>query len=387
MHFLWVLLAISAVLVAVQGQPQPACDSVGDASPVCRCTSTRVNCKNAGLTDVPTGIPSGTRKLDLSGNRITSLPKMVFDGLSRLDTLDLSDNKISSIDAGAFGGLGYSVDTLDLSNNELVTLEKGVFRGLRGLLKIYLSDNNLIELKNNSFGTHRSLSIFNCNNNKLTTIDAGFFSRYPKLAYLYLSRNNLASLPPGVFDNLSKLWSLDLSNNELESLDDAAIFKDLSGAGFIDLRLNKLKRLASGIFSKSNLIKLKFLALQNNSLSVIENGAFDNLPSLQSLDLQYNPLENVDCGIVPTQDMSPSLERFSVSCTCEIKPLYSCPNFAWVGVKTRCEDMWTTIIRISLDCSTAAPMARSAAHASGTTSTNWITLAAQWLFSNLFIRD
>ncbi|CAH1237911.1 Hypp5466 [Branchiostoma lanceolatum] len=75
MNILWVLLTIAVALVpiAVQGQQPLDCDSVGgDDSHVCSCIwSTRVSCKDADLTDVPTGIPPNIVILELTGNKIT----------------------------------------------------------------------------------------------------------------------------------------------------------------------------------------------------------------------------------------------------------------------------------------------------------------------------
>ncbi|XP_019630301.1 PREDICTED: carboxypeptidase N subunit 2-like [Branchiostoma belcheri] len=496
----WGLLL--TITITVQGQPQLACESVGDGSPVCSCGSGRVSCKDADLTHVPTDIPPDTETLELSGNKITSLPAMVFDGLPQLSTLDLSNNKISSIEVGAFDGLGGSLKNLKLNNNELVSLKEGIFRNLttleylylkdnmistlrsgvfRGLLNVfkisfdgnsissfpadifsdvpplrtvelprnriksledilpalpsnmisldlsgnnlgnlpagafngfprlsslhlsscnisdlpqdvflglsslaylYLNDNDLVELRNSSFGTHRRLAIVNFSNNKIARIEEGLFSRFPRLANIALQSNQLTSLPPRVFDNLSRMREIRLEKNKLESLDDASIFKDLQSIWIIYLHENNIKSLPSGIFSEANLPNLKLLTLYYNSLTVIENGTFDNLPRIQSIDLQHNPLEQVGCGMVPSKDKSASLQRLTISCTCHLKPLYDCPGFDdWLGEKTKCvfpigvgRVKLKGVSRDKLVCSRA-----------GANRTDWIALAILLLLSNLFI--
>ncbi|XP_035689214.1 leucine-rich repeat-containing protein 15-like isoform X2 [Branchiostoma floridae] len=499
MHILWVLLTVPAVVTTVQGQRPLACDSVGDGSPVCSCRSGRVSCEDADLTDVPTDIPPDTGTLELSGNKITSLPALVFDGLPEVTTLDLSDNEIASIEVGAFDGLGGSLEKLYLNNNELVSLEGGIFRnlttleflylkdnkistvssgvfsGLSSLIQIffdgnrissfptgalsgapelraiqlprnritrldsvlpslpsrtvnidlsennlenlqpaafngfprlstltlkscnisslppnafpntlmflYLDNNNLVELKNNSFGTHPSLAIVSFINNKITTIEAGLFSRLPRLGNIALQSNKLASLPPGIFDNLSNVRELRLENNKLESLDDPNIFKDLQSAWFIYLQDNNLKSLPSGVFSEANLENLKILVLDNNAITQIENGTFDNLPSIQSIYVQQNPIEEVGCGMAPPKAMSPSLRKVYISCTCHLKPLYDCPNFNWLGAKTVCQSP-LSLWRVALNETTPDRLVCAGAGVNGT---NWIALVVLLLSSGLFM--
>eukprot|EP00058_Branchiostoma_floridae_P015228 XP_002600716.1 hypothetical protein BRAFLDRAFT_83458 [Branchiostoma floridae] len=506
MHILWVLLTVPAVVTTVQGQRPLACDSVGDGSPVCSCRSGRVSCEDADLTDVPTDIPPDTGTLELSGNKITSLPALVFDGLPEVTTLDLSNNEIASIEVGAFDGLGGSLRKLDLNNNELVSLEDGilrnltslvylylkdnkistvsseVFRGLSSLLQIffdgnrissfhvdtfsdlpslyavelprnrirrldsilpalpsrvgsidlsgnnlgnigpaafnrfptlsslnlkscnisvvspdafvgleflgslYFDENDLVELKNNMFGTHEysSLAILRFNDNKIKTIEAGFFNRFRRLAYIQLKSNNLASLPPGVFANLSRLEELLLNDNKFESLDDPNIFRDLQSIRTLELQENNLKSLPSGIFSESNLPKLKTLGLHYNALTEIENGTFDNLPNINTIYLQYNPLKNVSCGMIPSKGMSASLEMFTVSCTCDIEPLYDCPEFGWFGYNVVClSPIW--VWRVPLNYT--SPDRWGWCSGAGFPGTNWIALAVLLLLSNLFISN
>ncbi|CAH1237909.1 SLIT2 [Branchiostoma lanceolatum] len=273
MSIVWVLLTIAAV--TVEGQPQPACDSVGDGSPVCSCGTGRISCKDADLTDVPTDIPPDTDTLELSGNSIT----------------------------------------------------------------------------------------------------------FPRLAHLELRSNKLASLPTGIFDNLPRLEGLQLDNNTLESLEDPDIFKDLQNLRVLDLQENNLKSLPSGIFSESNLERLKFLSLHYNALTEIENGTFDNLPSVEYIYMQYNPLKKVGCGMVPTKDMSPFLETFTISCTCDLEPLFDCPEFAWLGYKTLClSPIW--IWRTPLNYTSPD---RWGCGGSGSNHTDWFVLAILLFLSSLFI--
>ena len=95
------------------------------------------------ISSLPAGWMHGLtklKKLDLSGNLLTALPGGVFDAnpQNSLVSLDLSDNALSSIEASStvLGGKGTStfynlgeLQTLDLSGNNLTNLANGTFRG------------------------------------------------------------------------------------------------------------------------------------------------------------------------------------------------------------------------------------------------------------------
>lgn len=90
-----------------------------------------VRCSNMQLTEIPQDIPNDTRRVYLDFNLITSIPTNAFAGLPHLVELDLSHNELSQLEAGAFRGLGPSLQFLDLSSNKLVNFNAEAFEGLR----------------------------------------------------------------------------------------------------------------------------------------------------------------------------------------------------------------------------------------------------------------
>lgn len=70
--------------------------------------------------------------LNLTDNKLTSLPEKVFQGLSNLKELHLSGNKLNKLEPGLFKGL-ESLEVLKLKSCGLQSIESGIFRDLTNL--------------------------------------------------------------------------------------------------------------------------------------------------------------------------------------------------------------------------------------------------------------
>lgn len=135
MHFFIVLYMISLYL----------CSAVFSE---CNITSdlleyTVANCKDKGLTSVPTNLPPDIKKLDLSFNRLSRLDANVFLRYQYLEHLMFDNNVIRVLHKTAFIGLSL-LKYLSLSNNYLNVSDSypsGVFRSLKKLLILDISRN------------------------------------------------------------------------------------------------------------------------------------------------------------------------------------------------------------------------------------------------------
>ncbi|KAK2121666.1 hypothetical protein P7K49_003052 [Saguinus oedipus] len=128
-----------------------------------------------GLQAVPTGIPATSQHIFLHGNHISHVPAAsyrtccnftvlwlhlnvlaqinaaAFAGLALLEQLNLSDNvQLPSLDPATFHGLGH-LHTLHLDCCGLQELGLGLFRGLAALQYLYLQDNALQALPDDTF--------------------------------------------------------------------------------------------------------------------------------------------------------------------------------------------------------------------------------------------
>ena len=146
--------------------------------------------------------------LDLSSNRLSSLPAKVFQAQAKLRVLRLSENSLPSLLPQTFAGL-HRLTHLSLHGNQLERLEVGVINDLGHLTNLDLSNNQLKELGEGSLPP--SLETLELNSNRLSSLPEGL-SELPNLTHLSLANNLLVkiSLPP-----LPNLRQLDLSSNQL----------------------------------------------------------------------------------------------------------------------------------------------------------------------------
>ncbi len=86
---------------------------------------------------------SGLKSLSISSNRnLTTIPRNLFYGLSKLEYLLLRSNKLTVLEADVFSGLN-SLKALNLSNNRLSSLPDGIFSGLTSLEYLNLTGNTV----------------------------------------------------------------------------------------------------------------------------------------------------------------------------------------------------------------------------------------------------
>ena len=290
-----------------------ACDLVrGDACPdKCSCSSHLkvISCRNRGLTKVPANIPMSATRLDLYGNKLTSLND-TFIALPNLTMLNVEHNKIRQIQPLAFNGT-QKLNLLYLSNNNIAMLNATVFKGLKSLDKVYLANNNLTTIPD--FRYALNLTTLNVDNNKIKTMSfPKGFSSLKMLKSVTLSHNPVTSLSTADFAALSNspITTVNLNNCQIKSVENGtfAVFRSLSSLnmGYNQLNVSLTRAIIESLV-KSPMTSLDFsksldtlpvdifrplakapmnsLKLKENDLQVIENGAFEPLPHLVHLDL------------------------------------------------------------------------------------------------------
>lgn len=102
------------------------------------------------LETIPRDIPADTTVLDLRFNKIKSIPRGSFEGLTTLNTLLLNNNEVENLDAGSFDGLP-ELRYLYLYKNKLVTLGADVLETLPKLEQIFLHSNQISRLPKGVF--------------------------------------------------------------------------------------------------------------------------------------------------------------------------------------------------------------------------------------------
>ncbi|KAJ8025760.1 Slit-like 2 protein [Holothuria leucospilota] len=180
----------------------------------CSCYGNVMDCRDRGLQDVPSGIPSSVERLYLSGNNISEIRRGDFTGLRALRVITLSDNAIVSIERGAFHGL-VSLERLRLNNNRLQNLPELLFSKMGSLYTLDLSRNRLLIISRKLFRGLGSLRNLRLDGNRITCIMEGSFRPLRLLESLALNENNLTTLSSSSFTHMSFLKNLRLTHNNL----------------------------------------------------------------------------------------------------------------------------------------------------------------------------
>lgn len=141
--------------------------------------------------------------------------------------------------------------------------------------------------------TLRYLKIFRIPSVGLTSVEADAFQKCPHLKEIDLGLNYLSSLPSGIFDWNERLELVYLHTNKFTTIDEK-VFKYNKNLVMVRLYNNNLHCLPSNLFE--NTPKLNFLDLGKNQLrllSFLEEG-MSVLESVSKVYLDHNKLSDVD---------------------------------------------------------------------------------------------
>ncbi|CAJ0959523.1 unnamed protein product [Ranitomeya imitator] len=184
----------------------------------CECSAQdrSVLCHRKRHLTIPEGIPTDTRLLDLSKNRIKTLNQDEFSAFPYLEELELNENILSTIEPGAFNGL-FNLRFLGLRNNRLKLIPQSVFTGLSNLTQLDISENKIVILLDDMFQDLYNLKSLEVGDNDLVYITHRAFRGLNSLEELSLEKCNLTLVPTEALSHLPGLMSLRLSTLEESS--------------------------------------------------------------------------------------------------------------------------------------------------------------------------
>lgn len=223
-------------------------------------------------------------RLHLSHNLIAALDKLTFANLSSLDELHLDNNQIEVIDIELF----YHNDLLarlSLNNNRITQLHCDILSHLRYLNQIDVSLNRLTEFNTSCLSDYSTYLDLHVSDNRLESLILR------KVGSVYASRNRIRMLY--IADEVSNLKKLILANNSLTNV--SGIFEQLTSLESLDLSYNCVGKLNIGTFAK--LTSLEHLILSHTNLSNINFGTFFHQKELKTLDISYNNLNRINFDI------------------------------------------------------------------------------------------
>lgn len=238
-------------------------------------------CDGKDLKEIPT-IPARMWYLYLQNNVIETIPRKSFLNATQLKWINLNRNKITSRG-----------------------IEKGVFNNLKGLLYLFLEDNELKEVPS---PLPPSLEQLRLARNKITTIPEGVFSNLANLTMLDLHHNKLLdnTLSSNTFQGLHSLVQLNAAQNSLTKM--PPILPPNVMQLFLDN--NSIEAIPENYFNA--MLQLIFLRLNNNKLT--DKGLpakIFNISSLLDLQLSFNELTKIPAISVHLEHLHLNNNRIS----------------------------------------------------------------------------
>ncbi|KAM8939438.1 toll-like receptor 3 [Pelodytes ibericus] len=292
--------------------------------------------------------------LNLEGNRLSSITKNTFTGLTSLKNLsmvqctsnlqtitnetfsslsmspllmlNLSKTGISKLEYGAFLFLG-SLEVLDLGLNNIdQDLDGHEFKGLHNIEVIYISYNHRLTVTSNSFIFVPTLKKLNLRKTQLTFRDPNPspFRVLQNLTLLDLSNNNIAVIQEDLLEGLASLRILNLQHNYLARVWKKAnpggqvlFLKGLHNLEILNLLSNQFDEIPARAFK--GLSKLNILDLGENNVYILPESLFDDL-SLDELDIHKNIITSVEKNLYQNVFRNLKILRMGgnpFDCTCE----------------------------------------------------------------------
>lgn len=260
----------------------------------CKCDTVNkvIDCHGAGLTAIPYDLPdpSGLKRLDLSGNKISGLVAHIVSYMN-LEVLDLSDNQMISIDDNVLDSLPR-LKYLYLQDNHLSSINTRTFKNLKSLLKLDLNHNRLNRLDDGVFKDLSSLEDLTLVGNDINDISDNAFMGLDKLRSLNLDDNQLTSVPMRALDHTRALDSLSLNFNHIDTITPRA-FEQQQELRTLSMESNKLGYISEYAFhdrENPDLVRLETLILKGNRLDSVPTASLEHLTNLAYLDLSGNPI-------------------------------------------------------------------------------------------------
>ncbi|XP_069578474.1 leucine-rich alpha-2-glycoprotein-like [Brachyistius frenatus] len=171
------------------------------------------------LTGLPSdllGVVPHLNTLDLTGNQLVHLPPKVFSHAS-LRNLVMKNNLFEKADPEWFPG-DSGLTWLDLSGNRLTSIPAALLQRLPQLENLDLSHNNLQKLQPDALQDLHHLGTLNLAGNKFISLKPATFAHNLKLSHLFLQENQLQVLPATLLQGLQHLELLLLNQNQLRHL-------------------------------------------------------------------------------------------------------------------------------------------------------------------------
>jgi hypothetical protein len=179
-----------------------------------------------------------------------------------------------------------------------------------------------VKWDNHTFNEYAALATLNLSSKGIEKMGKYLFEGLANLLLLDLSFNKLTNLEENLFSDLSRLKKIDLQGNPDISVIDQGTFNGLASLEELELKNMKISVINTGTFE--GLDSLRILNLSNNLISTLKGKAFSGLPMLKTLDLRGNEIIDFSKDVFFGLDSLKTLIS-DLYLLCCIKP-YSVPD-------------------------------------------------------------
>ncbi|XP_036353349.2 leucine-rich repeats and immunoglobulin-like domains protein 1 [Ochotona princeps] len=278
---LWRLLLLLEPATAT-ADPRAPCAAA------CTCTGDSLDCGGRGLAALPGDLPSWTRSLNLSSNKLSEIDPAVFEDLLNLREVYLNNNELTAVPS--LGAASSRVTSLFLQHNRIRSVQGQQLKAYLSLEVLDLSSNNITEVRSTCFPPGLRIRELNLASNRIGTLESGAFDGLSRsLLTLRLSKNRITQLPVKAF-KLPRLTQLDLNRNRIRLIE-GLTFQGLDSLEVLKLQRNNISKLTDGAFW--GLSKMHVLHLEYNSLVEVNSGSLYGLTALHQLHLSNNSISRI----------------------------------------------------------------------------------------------
>ncbi|KAH0502448.1 Leucine-rich repeats and immunoglobulin-like domains protein 1, partial [Microtus ochrogaster] len=271
--------------------PESAGVQAGSREPcaaACTCAGDSLDCSGRGLTTLPRDLPSWTRSLNLSYNKLSEIDSGGFEDLTNLQEVYLNNNELTAIPS--LGAASAHVLSLFLQHNKIPSVDGSQLKSYLSLEVLDLSLNNITEIRSSCFPNGLRIRELNLASNRISSLESGAFDGLSRsLLTLRLSKNRITQLPVKAF-KLPRLTQLDLNRNRIRLIE-GLTFQGLDSLEVLKLQRNNISKLTDGAFW--GLSKMHVLHLEYNSLVEVNSGSLYGLTALHQLHLSNNSISRI----------------------------------------------------------------------------------------------
>ncbi|NWT35433.1 LRC19 protein, partial [Cardinalis cardinalis] len=187
--------------------------------------------------------------------------------------------------------LFQNITKLSLKNNK-ITLEdhdKEILGHFINLTELYLNDNNISVLNNNSFYNLKNLITLDISNNCISTVHKAAFAGLNQLSVLNLSYNMIVQLDSDTFTSLGSLRVLNLQYNFLKYFHIKSSFK-----------LTKIVLAGNPWICSCDLLELQIWLTASNVTLENERNTTCTFPNMEKISIKMAAIQPADCIIENT---------------------------------------------------------------------------------------